>query len=290
MKHSILILLIVALFSCKKSKNIEVSNVLEEKEVYSNVEPKKSVLILENSFNFENFKGSYVGLFLSHQYGKGNKPSYANKINITLDSVEVQSKTLYGHSVVAGNSRPFKGAYTYDSENNSIDVNAKEPGDDKYDGFFTFNCLSTNSMNGFWIANDKNLAVIGRKYNLDKLIYTYNKNTTIKVEELLPLYNSSTHEESGKKEAATNDISKYNASNTKLTYKDVENLKKGDLEIIRNTIYARHGYSFKNRKMRYFFDSYVDWYIPVTTDIRAVLTPLEKENIELLKRYEKHAS
>ena len=57
----------------------------------------------------------------------------------------------------------------------------------------------------------------------------------------------------------------------------------------RNSIYARHGYSFKNRKMRYFFDNYIDWYMPVNTDIRNSLTDIEKRNIELLKRYEEHA-
>jgi hypothetical protein len=63
---------------------------------------------------------------------------------------------------------------------------------------------------------------------------------------------------------------------------------KGDLEIIRNAIYARHGYSFKNRKMRYVFDQ-IDWYNPVHVDIRSDLTDLEKKNIDLLKRYEGHA-
>jgi hypothetical protein len=59
---------------------------------------------------------------------------------------------------------------------------------------------------------------------------------------------------------------------------------KSDLEVIRNTIYARHGYSFKNRRMRYIFDGYVDWYMPVSVDIRDQLTAVEKQNVELLKR------
>lgn len=64
---------------------------------------------------------------------------------------------------------------------------------------------------------------------------------------------------------------------------------KSDMEILRNSIYARHGYSFKTRKMRYVFDTYVDWYIPMSTDVSKELTPLEQENIALLKRYEQHA-
>ena len=41
--------------------------------------------------------------------------------------------------------------------------------------------------------------------------------------------------------------------------------------------------------MRYIFDDYVDWYMPVKTNILADLTDLEKQNIDLLKRYENHA-
>ena len=74
----------------------------------------------------------------------------------------------------------------------------------------------------------------------------------------------------------------------KLDKLDVENMHKGDLEVMRNSIYARHGYSFKNRKMRYVFN-HVDWYVPMFTDIRENLTTLEKENIALMKRYEQHA-
>ena len=75
----------------------------------------------------------------------------------------------------------------------------------------------------------------------------------------------------------------------KLTEKQLKNLHKLDLEIIRNTIYARHGYSFANRGARQFFD-YVDWYVPLYTNVEDKLSPTEKENIALLKRFEKYAT
>ena len=90
-------------------------------------------------------------------------------------------------------------------------------------------------------------------------------------------------------EFLTEDASKFNASKTVLRNKDVENMHKGDLEVTRNAIYARHGYSFKNRRTRYVFDRYVDWYMPVSTNVTQELTELEKKNIDLLKRYEQHA-
>ena len=52
---------------------------------------------------------------------------------------------------------------------------------------------------------------------------------------------------------ATNAIYEINASNTALSKTDVENLSKGDLAILRNSIYARHGYSFKRKAYRVFF-------------------------------------
>jgi hypothetical protein len=88
--------------------------------------------------------------------------------------------------------------------------------------------------------------------------------------------------------SATDMIYKINASNTLLSKSDVENLKKGDLVIIRNTIYARHGYSFRKRTLRVFFDAQ-DWYIPVMADIKGLFTEIEKKNIQLLLRYEKNA-
>ena len=89
--------------------------------------------------------------------------------------------------------------------------------------------------------------------------------------------------------SATNSIYELNASNKLLTKKEVENLKKGDLLLIRNTIYARHGYSFKNRPLRVFFDAQ-NWYIPVHADIKSDFTKIEKKNIELLLRYEGNAA
>jgi hypothetical protein len=80
-----------------------------------------------------------------------------------------------------------------------------------------------------------------------------------------------------------------NASSKVLAKEEVENLKKGDLTIIRNSIYARHGYSFKNQPLRVFFDAQ-SWYIPVHTNITSDFTEIEKQNIELLLRYEKNAA
>ncbi|MFT5724825.1 MAG: hypothetical protein ACI9JN_001948, partial [Bacteroidia bacterium] len=79
-----------------------------------------------------------------------------------------------------------------------------------------------------------------------------------------------------------------NISIDSLTVEDVEGHSKQRLRIFRNIIYARHGYSFKNNDIRAFFEDF-DWYVPVSTDVRASLTPVEKANIALIKRYEAYA-
>jgi hypothetical protein len=98
------------------------------------------------------------------------------------------------------------------------------------------------------------------------------------------------NEKNEKGEAITKDAVKKNASEVLLKSKDVENMYRADLEVMRNAIYARHGYSFKNPRMRILFDSYVPWYMPLSTDVTGLLTDVEKKNIELIKRYEKHAT
>ncbi len=58
-----------------------------------------------------------------------------------------------------------------------------------------------------------------------------------------------------------------------------------EIEIIRNEIYARHGYSFRNLKMRRIFDA-KEWYIPMAVDIRDQFTEIEVQNIDMLYHYE----
>ncbi len=215
-----------------------------------------------------------------------------NKINISIDRIEGEKVT--GHSVVAGNNRPFTG--TVKTGNGISKFEVKEPGDNKYDGAFSFT-INDTLLEGTW-KSFKKIEIPNRKYKLKKRTFVYNpdimlsKNSRfIDWEKKLKVKHAGTEGddyEDANFSSATDLIFKVNASNKLLTEKEVENLKKGDLLIIRNTIYARHGYSFKNRPLRVFFDAQ-DWYIPVFADIKSDFTAIEKQNIELLLRYEKNA-
>lgn len=236
--------------------------------------------------NQEGLYGYYVGWFEAEEYKENKKPSYSNKINIVIEKIE--NGRVEGHSVVAGNSRPFSGTATQNG--NIYTVEAKEPGDDKYDGTFLFTLdADKEEITGSWTSNDKNLSVTKRIYTLKKKAFAYDKDLALTEEVLYQELYDTYKDEDGTFEMPTESVLTTNASNTLLKSADVANFYKGDLEIIRNAIYARHGYSFQNRKMRYVFDN-VSWYIPVSTNITADLTEIEKKNIDLLKRYEKHAT
>jgi hypothetical protein len=218
----------------------------------------------EKSYGIE---GYYTGFFEAVTYDGNKDYMYSNKITVSIDSIT--ETTLFGHSIVAGNDRPFSGSYQVTDKVWKATV--AEPGDDRYDGVFTFQ-LNSDSMVliGTWTANNQKLAVSKRKYKLESSIFSYNPAID------LP-------------EEVTYDAIKINPSNTLLKKEDIENMFQGDLEVMRNSIYARHGYSFRNRRMRFLFDQMVEWYMPVSINITNELTELEKKNIELLKRYEAHA-
>jgi hypothetical protein len=181
-------------------------------------------------------------------------PAPSNKITLFIDQME--DGQMFGYSVCAGNDRPFKGTYTEDGDR--ITATLKEPGDNKYDGVFTLVISkSPLQIGGKWAPLDH--AQTGRSYTLERKNFAYNPAE-----------------------------GKYESSTRLLTSEDVSNLYKDELRFMRNEIYARHGYSFKLREVREWFDN-DDWYMPISTDVRKKLTAIELKNEKLIKQYEKYA-
>lgn len=181
----------------------------------------------------------------------------SNKITIGIKDLASNGE-VKGFSVVAGNNRPFSGTYQKKGEEYVFSV--KEPGNDKYDGEFEF-AIPAGHQNlvGKWVPFNKG-TVQEKTYNLAKKEFKYN----------------------------TTDGRYAYASENMLSIEEVENMTKTDLRMMRNEMYARHGYSFKMKDMRAYFENQ-DWYMPMNTDVRNMLTPVEKKNEELIKRYEKYA-
>lgn len=179
-----------------------------------------------------------------------------NRLNVQLRLVS--GKQVSGRSVAAGNFREIAG--TVEETADAYRLQLKEPGDDKYDGEFDFT-IKKNGMicEGSWQPFDKSLKA--KQFTLSKKEYTYKPDAGIFPE----------------------------ASQRLLKEDDVANYVKSELRLMRNSIYARHGYSFKMKDMRSEFDRQ-DWYIPMNTDVRTELTAIEKKNETLIKRFEKYAA
>ncbi len=66
---------------------------------------------------------------------------------------------------------------------------------------------------------------------------------------------------------------------------DIENLQLFELQLLRNEIFARHGYIFKNDRLSEFYSQF-DWYLPKKSS-KVKLNKNEKHNVELFLSKEK---
>lgn len=280
MKKALALVLVILVISCKKEKS-EIATLTTNEDLHTEL------------------YGNWVGDFVAKVYDTTSNFVYVNKINIVIKKIE--GNKVFGQSIVAGNSRPITGEFRQVAD--SLIFTMKEPGDKKDDGKFEFS-IKNNVLNGTWFANNKKQAVTQRTFKLKKQSFEYNPNLMLPEDEAYIDYysekidtivetqtDSTTVPETYYQEtyrSAGDVITKINSSTKKLTENDLKNLKKLELEILRNTIYARHGYTFKKKSYRQFFDS-VEWYIPVSENVDAKLTALEKANIKLLERFEQYA-
>jgi hypothetical protein len=217
----------------------------------------------------------------------------ATKINISIDAIN--GSQVSGHSINAGKFRTFTG--TVEHAGNTYHFSVKEPGNDLYDGVFNFSIRTGDSvLSGTWRA-DHDIEPVLCYFDLTKKFFKYDPNlnldqatyvNTKKTKNVKVKIDDSSEYTTTKYAMATGDYANLNASATLLTAGQVSNLKAADLLLLRNYIFARHGYAFKKPAIQSFFDQQ-DWYIPVSTNVMSELTPIEKQNITLIKRYEKNA-
>lgn len=179
-----------------------------------------------------------------------------NKITVCLQNLV--GETLNGYSVVAGNERAFSGSLV--PNDGAFELHAREPGNHPEDGNFVFVYHpDTRRLSGSWTPNNPKLAA--KTFDLPRRAYRYDPKA-----------------------------GEYPQSSTRaLKVADVENITASDLRIMRNEIYARHGYSFRMKDMRAHFDTQ-DWYVPVSNDVTGKLTAVEVKNEKLIKRYEAYGA
>lgn len=193
-----------------------------------------------------------------------------NKISLVIDGI-TDAGELTGRSVCAGNERPVKGKLEKTSD--GYKATLREPGDDKNDGTFNVSFYpAAKKLSGSWQSQSGNVKPI----MLTKTDFKYDA----KAGEITGFRQKN---KDGYLEF------KKNPSTDLLTTADVENLTRPEISILRNLIFARHGYTFASPAFRNYFERN-DWYVPYKKDIRNDLSDTEKKNADKLKNYEKYAA
>jgi len=244
--------------------------------------------------------GFWVGNFAAAEEFEyeGDMDDAVKKLNINIK--KITKDTVIAQSVVSGNSRPLFGKLSEDG--GKITFVLEEPGTDKFDGKFEITLVG-DTLIGKWNAFKTALKWPEKKFKLLKKEFVYNARLMLptdasyidwsehKMIETLDTLEDGTVDSLGANSfyrSASEAIFKINASNMLLKEDDLKNLRKLDLQIIKNTIFARHGYAFKKQILRNFFDP-VEWYVPVKNNVDNDLTPIENKNVKLLDRFTKYA-
>lgn len=241
--------------------------------------------------------GNYVGMF--EDADEAERAEYIEPAKINISISRITDKGVSARSIVKGNDRPMSGTLSVSGAVYRFEM--EEPGNDPHDGKFSF-VIQGDSLVGTWACYDQMVKSPNKKFVLKKQPFVYTPNRMLPADwEYVDWENAKRKSELYTNEdgqvdtmvneyyrTASESVYTLNASKNKLKESDLKNLKKLDLEIIRNTIFARHGYSFKKRSVRQFFDQ-VDWYVPMNNNVDGELTQLEKDNIVLLKKFEKYA-
>ncbi|MDG4651569.1 YARHG domain-containing protein [Chryseobacterium arthrosphaerae] len=294
LNYTFISLLTVALIGCKKDGKTN------ESGKDSLTAKKDSVVIPEVHQEYYGiYTGDFAGMEKAVDEYDGSEYDVDMYKKISLKINRITKDSVYGQSIVNGNQRPFRGVFNESSKSFVLD----EPGNDKTDGRFEVK-LNGDSLTGKWNAFNKSAIKSPLKtLKLTKKEFVYNPNFMLDKDSNLVDWSNPkdfvekyTDTDTGKTESYTTSknrvaseaVFKLNASKQKLTEKDLKNLRKLDLEIIKNSVFARHGYSFKKETYRNFFEQ-TDWYIPVSNNVDNELTPMEKENVALLNRFTKYA-
>lgn len=231
--------------------------------------------------------GNYVGILLRsnkiHFYPYARE--YSRLLNISIEFIEGNS--VEGRLISEGEAHPLKG--TVIQKDSIWEMEIHETGEKLGDGKFMIRLFPNGEINCVWRPSHTASYLENGEAYLKKKTFSYDPHRKISFEERFEGSFNFGVKNSGLTEFWSPQAWKINASARIISKREIENLYKGDLELIRYAIYARHGLSFSIPEMGRVFEKDMDWYVPVSTDVSADLTEIEKKNIDLLKRYEEHA-
>lgn len=119
--------------------------------------------------------------------------------------------------------------------------------------------------------------------SLNKIILTEYKVTEEDLEEEEPYYNFT--EIGNITLTATDKRPRFEFASSNIVYPQNMQLNKDEIRLMRNEIYARHGWTFKSDDLKKYFGS-KPWYKPLGDNSKVKLSDLENLNIRILKSIE----
>jgi hypothetical protein len=200
--------------------------------------------------NHQLINSKLIGLYFN---GSGNNEISLMVLGVTTDSAIIDFSR-------PGDDRYFVAAVSQDDGVYTIQAPLSDLGANCGVLKFSLDTTKPNLVTGDWLPDTPTVDFTEKTYRLTRKAFVYSPA-----------------------------VGEYpEASERLLVDSDVNNYYKEELATMRNEIYARHGYCFKNDDVRMQFNE-VLWYVPHSIDVRKELTSIEKKNIELIKRYEKNA-
>ncbi|MFM8281481.1 MAG: YARHG domain-containing protein [Bacteroidota bacterium] len=214
------------------------------------------------------------------------------KITLAIESITIDR--VDGYSVIAGITHKCSGIMKENED--FIEFELTELGRDPQIGTFYLKIDKKDTvLKGGWTAKKKG-GIETRYCNFTKQHFEYNPNVTFALIQGISedqsikdnVHYPGEYDEWYSAITSNYDIvQRLNPSTKTLTDSEVSGLTKSELMLLRNTIFARHGYAFKKRPLRIYFEQQ-PWYIPVSSNPKSGLTKTENQNIALIVSYERY--
>ena len=283
-------------------KNIDCSS--DETYTLDTNKPKKksntkyiiiiSVVILIMVFISSIVFFSKDSILYNHYYNTATKETAVSR---KLTAFNKALKYEYNQEVIDGLFETFKNDSYFIDEFEKVTNLNKEDKDKLIYKICTFKCdesfnkgdyMTSNTYlelavkNGYDVKNYRNYNELIKKINETKSNisgeapkdnYTFENKNPLELESDIYKYSG--------------DYIEYSSNSNYLTEKDLSSYNKGSLALIRNEIFARHGYVFKEEPFKTYFNS-KSWYNPNSSfkgDV-SKLNKYELENINLIKKLE----
>jgi len=254
MKNIFLTCLILSLtfYSCTNDDNNQNSEILSSIENNSIIEEED---ISENQIKIEEMNEEIIEYITKNNEFTNVLGAWTGKFNNKLLNISITSiagNIAQGYSIIDGDFSTLKGwLKTEDNINYAFGMSQEN---NKDNGYFEFNInLENIELSGSWepFTGGESAKV----FSLNKSRFKYQANAGLYSEASKEKYNNEM-------------ISKFDSD---------------QLKYIKNEIYAKHGYSFKDDSLSLVFSKF-DWYYPVNLDVRHLLTDIELSNLEAIRQ------